>query len=335
MEITDAILFVQGFVWASLLLRQSSARSTWLGFAFFTIFIIYFLRYLNTVFNAQIPIQIIQIGSILAILLLSCYLVKNAVGQLSNMFLLLYAIVVFLAILFLVYSLSLSGKNIFWKSFTLFAAGDIIFNWYIFIFQCKRKTFAGSIMGDPQLRVDFSILLNKSFAVLFGVAILIITITKINTTLIYNGFQSLLGILAFISGYVAVTSKFIKEYPKQIAKQQKENSVLASDIMKLMQEKKLYLDCELTLGKMADILKTNENEISQVLHGEMGTSFYKLINDYRIETVKQKLKEFDSRNYTIMASAYESGFNSKSTFYRIFKEYTNMTPKEYIEIIND
>ena len=47
--------------------------------------------------------------------------------------------------------------------------------------------------------------------------------------------------------------------------------------------------------------------------------------------VKEKLLEPDSKKYTILSAAYESGFNSSSTFYRIFKEHTGMQPKAFIE----
>ena len=97
-----------------------------------------------------------------------------------------------------------------------------------------------------------------------------------------------------------------------------------------MKEQKPYLDCELTLEKMSRMMGVSENELTRLLNHDMETNFYKLVNDYRIETVLAKLEDSDHRRFTIMASAYESGFNSKSAFYRIFKAYTRMTPGEFL-----
>ena len=61
----------------------------------------------------------------------------------------------------------------------------------------------------------------------------------------------------------------------------------------------------------------------------MGKNFYTLVNDYRIEEVKRRLEDPRYRNLTILAIAYDSGFNAKSSFNTIFKEQTGMTPSEY------
>lgn len=55
-------------------------------------------------------------------------------------------------------------------------------------------------------------------------------------------------------------------------------------------------------------------------------NFYDLINTYRIEAIKQQLLTSDEQ---IIQLAYQNGFKSKSTFNKIFKEKTGMTPKAY------
>ena len=60
-------------------------------------------------------------------------------------------------------------------------------------------------------------------------------------------------------------------------------------------------------------------------------SFYDLINDYRVETVKQKMRSSESRQFTLLALAFDSGFKSKTSFNRVFKQKTGMSPSQYYE----
>ena len=59
-------------------------------------------------------------------------------------------------------------------------------------------------------------------------------------------------------------------------------------------------------------------------------NFYDFINKYRVEEAKKLLIE-DIHNYKILAIAYEVGFNSKATFNRVFKKFTELTPSEFKE----
>ena len=54
-----------------------------------------------------------------------------------------------------------------------------------------------------------------------------------------------------------------------------------------------------------------------------------LINEYRLEEVKKSLEDPKHQNYTVLAIAYDAGFNSKSTFNDYFKKSTGMTPSQY------
>ncbi len=61
----------------------------------------------------------------------------------------------------------------------------------------------------------------------------------------------------------------------------------------------------------------------------MGKNFYNLVNDYRVEEVKKRMVDPKYRHLTILAIAYDAGFNAKSSFNTVFKEKTGMTPSEY------
>jgi len=102
-------------------------------------------------------------------------------------------------------------------------------------------------------------------------------------------------------------------------------------ITSCMENDKPYLDRELNIYNVSGALNIPRHIISEVINEHMGKNFYTLINDYRVEEVKKRLKDPQYKHLTILAIAYESGFNSKSSFNTIFKERTGLTPSDYVQ----
>jgi AraC-like DNA-binding protein len=85
---------------------------------------------------------------------------------------------------------------------------------------------------------------------------------------------------------------------------------------------------ELTLPELAARVGTNTSVLSRVINTGFGQNFNDYINEYRIREAERKLRDPRYRNYTLLAIALESGFNSKSTFNRVFKKLRGTTPRE-------
>ena len=66
-----------------------------------------------------------------------------------------------------------------------------------------------------------------------------------------------------------------------------------------------------------------------MLNRELNTTFYDFINHYRVEETKQRLLSPDYRHYSIIAIAFDCGFNSEASFNRIFRQATGSTPSQY------
>ena len=94
---------------------------------------------------------------------------------------------------------------------------------------------------------------------------------------------------------------------------------------------KPYLDRELTIYNLSEQLKISRHILSEVINVHMGMNFYNLVNEYRVNEVKERMKGEDMKHLTILAIAFDSGFNSKSSFNTIFKEKTGQTPSEYLD----
>lgn len=100
-------------------------------------------------------------------------------------------------------------------------------------------------------------------------------------------------------------------------------------LLTAMTENKLYLNSSLTLNELSEQLSISSHNISEVINSKLGKNFYDFINAYRVEEFKQRIKNPEFSNYSLLAVAFESGFSSKSSFNTIFKKHTGITPSEY------
>ena len=96
-----------------------------------------------------------------------------------------------------------------------------------------------------------------------------------------------------------------------------------------MDEKKPFLKEDLSLAALAAELEITANQLSQVINQKTSSNFFNFINSYRVATVKEKFKDPALAAYSILGIAYDSGFRSKSSFNKIFKETTGQTPLQY------
>ncbi|GAA3520072.1 hypothetical protein GCM10022393_37890 [Aquimarina addita] len=92
-------------------------------------------------------------------------------------------------------------------------------------------------------------------------------------------------------------------------------------------EKELFLNPNVTLEETSKELNVPKYIFSQYLNEKLEKSFSTFMNELRVEKAKDFLQT--NINYTIENIGYESGFNSKSTFFTAFKKLTGQTPSEY------
>ena len=99
-----------------------------------------------------------------------------------------------------------------------------------------------------------------------------------------------------------------------------------------LQQQKPFLDPKLTLSQLADDLEVRPNILSQVINEGMNKTFNDLINGYRLQEVKRKLLDPGEGHKKILALAFESGFQSKASFNRIFKKSEGMSPVDFLRM---
>ncbi|MDZ7880593.1 MAG: helix-turn-helix domain-containing protein [Saprospiraceae bacterium] len=100
-------------------------------------------------------------------------------------------------------------------------------------------------------------------------------------------------------------------------------------LLHLFDIQKPYLNPELTLSDLATTMRTNSSILSQVINKGCGKNFNDFVNEYRVEAFKEKIKSADYQHLTLLAIAFDCGFNSKATFNRAFKKITGQNPSKF------
>ncbi|SOE20223.1 AraC-type DNA-binding protein [Spirosomataceae bacterium TFI 002] len=130
-----------------------------------------------------------------------------------------------------------------------------------------------------------------------------------------------------------VAEKITLEENEDKSKHDTGNEELIKDLEKIMEEKKPFHNPKLTLSELAKQIGSQPHILSKAINEHYGKNFFDLINGYRIEEFKKLIQNPSFHNFTLLALAYEVGFNSKTAFNRSFKKATDQTPKEYFNQI--
>ena len=106
-------------------------------------------------------------------------------------------------------------------------------------------------------------------------------------------------------------------------------SAFETKLNHLMVEEQYYLNENSSLQIISEKLHIHPNALSYIINEKYGKNFNEYLNEKRLNHFIHLLKD-ESEN-TILRLAFESGFSSKTTFNRAFKNRYNQTPVEYIK----
>lgn len=131
--------------------------------------------------------------------------------------------------------------------------------------------------------------------------------------------------------------QIIAEHSEEVQKEKYTSSKLQTaqkekylqQLIHYMEQKRPYQSPDLTLAELSEKLNIPPHYVSQIINEKLNINFLDFINQYRIKAAQEKLVNPKWAHYTIIAIAYEVGFNAKSTFYAAFKRQTGMTPNQY------
>ncbi|UOQ65162.1 helix-turn-helix domain-containing protein [Hymenobacter volaticus] len=107
------------------------------------------------------------------------------------------------------------------------------------------------------------------------------------------------------------------------------DAAVVARIRRALEEEHLYLNPTLTLAELSAHTGLAPRLISFTVNNGFGQPFNDLVNSYRVAEVKRRLATPDAQRLTLLGIAFESGFNSKTTFNRIFKQFTGVAPRDW------
>lgn len=190
--------------------------------------------------------------------------------------------------------------------------------------------------------------LNWSYYLITGIALIWIAVILRNDILIF----SMVVLFILVAAYFGISRVGILDLPvdanredgkdveNEFVKYQKSSpgdDVIQTVYEKLitrMTQEKLYKDPDLNLNYVAQLLDVHPNVLSQTINSVENKNFYDYINRQRVDEFKRIACLPENQKYTILSLAFESGFNSKTSFNRNFKKYMNCSPREFLKSQN-
>lgn len=127
-----------------------------------------------------------------------------------------------------------------------------------------------------------------------------------------------------------IFKKIIQPY-KTIVESNENVALIMKKIDILITEEEIYRQSNLTINSFASEINTPRNDLTLILNNEYHSTFNDFINNARVESIKKDLRSSKFTDYDLLSLAKEHGFSSKSTFFRVFKNFTGMTPNQFKE----
>lgn len=158
-------------------------------------------------------------------------------------------------------------------------------------------------------------------------------------TLPFKIFFPIFALAAFYFSYTWIRKtraarRLERKYKKSCTTPEESRQCL-DKIIRHIESQKVYRSPEISLNSLSETLNINPRKISLVFNEHLHKNFYEVMNHYRVEEAKTLLRastngeKSDKSDKSILEICYEVGFNHKSSFNRVFKGVTGMTPSEY------
>ena len=332
-------IIIVAFLFNKDILKKSNERYIW--FIIVIIFSIIVLKFAFLIFNKNILYQVYSPAISIAAAPLLYFYVKNELSN-NNTFNLKnvkhFTPTIVLTIAFIIVGVFMYFYNdysyiqpykqiyniVFFGSFLIYQP----LSFYLILNASNNKNKSLNWLITPLIfwiTANFLGFLNKAFKLID------------NNFFIFINF---LGLIAFLINFLKIKyhnkvndaiNNLVKnrkppKYEKSSLKSEDTNSLLA--LLKThMETKKPYLDSEFSLSILAKQVDISKHHITEALNTDLQKNFFLFVNEYKIEEAKKIMNK--GKNEKLQTVAHFSGFNSKTTFIKYFKQIEGITPSEF------
>lgn len=113
----------------------------------------------------------------------------------------------------------------------------------------------------------------------------------------------------------------------------KPNAISFDDFEFLFYTNQYYLNLDANLDDFALKLNRSKEEVLAFFKIQLDQNFTELLNQNRVEYLKQLLRSKKYESFTIEALSEMSGFGTRRSMYNYFNKYVGMTPSDFINSI--
>ena len=121
---------------------------------------------------------------------------------------------------------------------------------------------------------------------------------------------------------------FIEKYKNYRITDDQAEKILEK-LLSVMEKDKPYINPDLSISQLAHIISVPLHTLSMIINYKLQQNFSDFVNSYRIDEAKQMISSPEFQHIKISSIAYDSGFNTLSSFNTAFKKKTYLTPSQY------
>ncbi len=177
--------------------------------------------------------------------------------------------------------------------------------------------------------------LSAMFFVAFMVLLLGVVLPLVSDNFFYTTYASLIGLTYLVVVYTVIRFPNISTDVNEAAQaayaistlKNEDTNALELKLKQLMEVEKLYSQETLSLSSLAEEMRINTHQLSELINTRFNKSFSQLVREYRIKEAQRMLIE--EPKSSVLSIGLSTGFTSQSNFYSAFKEITGMAPGNY------
>ncbi|WP_179343426.1 helix-turn-helix domain-containing protein [Winogradskyella ursingii] len=175
------------------------------------------------------------------------------------------------------------------------------------------------------------------FFVIFSILTLFWLLITLFDFQVFTIIEVILLLFLFAIGYIGYFKPSFFDIPRVLKTQlvadkypQFNDKSELEKLTALFEDEKVYTKQKLSLKEVATHLGLPERYVSELINSYFNVSFTSYVNSFRVKEAMQRINDPREKNKTLLAIAMEAGFNSKSSFNKIFKDTTGKNPSYYL-----